>query len=80
MDSWAEADWFERFREMVEGRTGIVITHRFTIAMRADRIHVIDDGQIVESGTHRQLLDANGLYAKSWNDQMKAAAEHEEVS
>lgn len=34
MDSWAETDWFKRFRELAEGRTGIIITHRFTIALR----------------------------------------------
>lgn len=73
MDSWSEADWFDRFRNLAEGRTGIVITHRFTIAMRADVIHVIDDGRIVESGTHRELMELNGFYAESWKSQMKAA-------
>jgi ATP-binding cassette subfamily B protein len=75
MDPWSEADWFDRFREMVDGQTGIVITHRFTIAMRADIIHVIDHGKIVESGTHRELLDLDGFYAESWNAQMRTAAE-----
>ena len=56
MVSWSEADWFERFRDIVSGQTGIVMTHRFTIAMRADMIHVIDNGKIIESGTHRQLV------------------------
>ncbi len=73
MDSWSEADWFDRFRDLASGRTGIVITHRFTIAMRADIIHVIDGGRIVESGTHRELLESKGLYAESWSKQMQAA-------
>lgn len=77
MDPWSEADWFDRFREMVDGKTGIVITHRFTIAMRADVIHVIDQGKIIESGTHRQLLEADGAYAASWKAQMQTADEHE---
>lgn len=75
MDSWAEADWFDRFRKMVNDRIGIVITHRFTIAMRADRIHVIDEGRIIESGSHKELLKAEGFYARSWNAQMRIEAE-----
>jgi ATP-binding cassette subfamily B protein len=73
MDSWAEAEWFKRFRDLARGRTGIVITHRFTIAMRADVIHVMRRGQIVESGTHQELLDLGGLYAQSWRSQVEAS-------
>ena len=69
MDSWAEADWFERFRRLAKERTGLVITHRFTIAMRADTIHVINAGRLVESGTHAELLARGGLYAESWEAQ-----------
>lgn len=77
MDPWSEADWFDRFRQMVDGQTGIVITHRFTVAMRADVIHVIDQGKIVESGTHQQLLDLNGSYAQSWKEQMQGVRRNE---
>lgn len=77
MDPWSEADWFERFREMINGQTGIVITHRFTIAMRADVIHVMDQGKIIESGTHRQLIESDGFYAASWKAQMQTAEERE---
>jgi ATP-binding cassette subfamily B protein len=76
MDSWSEADWFDRFRSMATGRTGIIITHRFTIAMRADIIFVMDDGQIVESGSHHSLLEQDGMYAKSWKEQMEVANSH----
>jgi ATP-binding cassette subfamily B protein len=69
MDSWAEFDWLERFRKMAKGRTAIVITHRFTLAMRADVIHVMCAGKVVESGTHAELLERNGLYAQSWRTQ-----------
>lgn len=69
LDSWSEGDWFERFRRLANGRTAIIITHRFTIAKDADRIHVMDAGQIVESGSHEDLLAANGLYAQSWRSQ-----------
>ena len=75
MDSWGEADWFDRFRAMTAGKTGIVITHRFTIAMRADIIHVINEGRIVESGTHHELLARDGLYAESWKSQMQASVD-----
>jgi ATP-binding cassette subfamily B protein len=74
MDPWAEGDWFARLRKFAQGRTAMVVTHRFTIAMRADLIHVLDAGRVVESGTHEQLLERNGLYARSWKDQMGAQA------
>jgi ATP-binding cassette subfamily B protein len=70
MDSWVEADWFERFRTLAQERTAIVITHRFTIAMRADIIYVMHDGEIVESGSHQELLTRDGLYSQSWKAQM----------
>jgi len=74
LDPWAEADWLERFRELAQGRTSIIITHRFTTAMHADVIHVMDRGRIVESGNHHMLLNQSGLYAESWSRQMTSAA------
>jgi ATP-binding cassette subfamily B protein len=74
MDSWAEADWFERFREGANGRTTIIITHRFTTAMRADCIHVMADGRIVESGSHEELVRLGGRYARSWTQQIRSGA------
>ncbi|MGI9066677.1 MAG: ABC transporter ATP-binding protein [Pyrinomonadaceae bacterium] len=73
LDPWAEADWLQRFRRLAVGRTAIVITHRFTTAMHADVIHVMEHGRILESGSHYELLDRNGRYAESWNRQMSAA-------
>src|ERR1043165_2956450 len=78
LDPWAEADWLERFRELATGRTSIIITHRFTTAMRADVIHVMDRGRIVESGSHQRLLDQRGLYAESWSRQIMLAADDAE--
>jgi len=73
MDSWAEADWLARFRILADGRTGIVVTHRFTTAMRADVIHVFADGRVAESGTHEALLRRGGRYATSWQRQSAAS-------
>ena len=70
MDSWAELDWLTRFRALTEGRTALMITHRFTTAMHADRIHVLSAGRIVQSGTHAELVQAKGPYAESWTAQM----------
>ena len=71
MDSWAEADWLGRFRELTGGHTAIMITHRFTTAMHADMIHVMEGGKVTESGTHLQLVAAGGHYAESWRVQMR---------
>ena len=71
MDSWAEAAWMGRFRELVAGRTALIITHRFTTAMQADMIHVMDAGRIVESGSHDELVALGGRYAQSWHQQMR---------
>jgi len=70
MDPWAEAEWLESFLELAGGRTTLMITHRFTTAMRADVIHVMEQGCIVESGNHEELLRKGGRYATSWAAQM----------
>jgi len=71
MDSWAENEWLRRFRVLVKDRTAIIITHRFTTAMQADIIHVMEDGKVVESGNHEQLVALGGRYAQSWLEQMR---------
>lgn len=75
MDSWAENDWLDRLRTLLDGRTALIITHRFTTAMRADLICVMDEGRVVEQGSHAELLARGGLYAQSWQAQMRAAHE-----
>jgi len=72
MDSWAENKWLQSFGRLVdEGRTAFIITHRFTTAMHADIIHVMDDGEVIESGTHEELVDQEGHYAESWRAQVE---------
>jgi ATP-binding cassette, subfamily B, bacterial len=73
MDPWAEHDWLQRFRELAAGHTTLIITHRFTTAMYADIIHVVESGRVVESGSHAELLALGGRYAQSWRDQMRVA-------
>jgi ATP-binding cassette subfamily B protein len=74
MDPWAETDWVERLLKRAVDRTVIIVTHRFTTAMYADVIHVMQDGRIIESGSHDELLSYQGRYAESWASQMRYAA------
>jgi ATP-binding cassette subfamily B protein len=71
MDSWAEQDWLCRFRNLAKGKTALMITHRFTTAMHADIIHVLDKGRVAESGTHAELVARGGMYSSSWAAQMR---------
>jgi len=55
-------------------RTTIIIAHRLSTVRQSDCIHVISDGSVTESGTHQQLLDADGHYARLWGLQINSAA------
>ncbi len=66
MDPWTEAEWLAGLRDFAAGRTVVLITHRFAAARCADRIHVMEQGRLAESGTHDQLLSRAGLYAEGW--------------
>ncbi len=69
MDSWGEADWMVRLRQLAQGRTAVIITHRLSIAMRSDSIFVMEQGRVVESGSHAELLRAGTRYATAWASQ-----------
>jgi len=62
LDADTEHDIFTRFREIVKGRTSILISHRFTNVTLADRIIVLDKGSVAEAGTHEELMNRGGLY------------------
>ena len=62
LDADTEYDIFSRFREIVKGRTSILISHRFTNVSLADRIIVLDKGKIAETGTHDELMKKGGIY------------------
>ena len=69
LDAEAEAALFERFVELKEGRTAILITHRFSTVRFADRIVVMDEGRVVEQGTHGELMEVGGLYRRMFTAQ-----------
>ena len=62
LDADTEHDIFTRFKEIVKGRTSILISHRFTNVTLADRIIVLDKGSVAEAGTHEELMNRGGLY------------------
>jgi ATP-binding cassette subfamily B protein len=72
LDARAEAELFQRIRTLFEGRSVLLISHRFSSVRSADRIYVMKEGQVVEHGSHEQLMALNGLYAELFN--LQAAA------
>ena len=69
LDAKTEYEVFNRFRQLLEGRAAILISHRFSTVRMADRIFVFEDGSIVERGTHEELIQLAGKYADLFEKQ-----------
>jgi ATP-binding cassette, subfamily B, bacterial len=74
LDSESEAAVQEALAQALAGRTSLVIAHRLSTILNADKVIVLDDGQIVETGTHADLLAAEGLYAELYRTQFERQA------
>ena len=71
LDARAEYEVFQRFAELTKGKSAVLISHRFSTARLADRILVLENGTLLESGTHQELVKADGRYAELFNLQAK---------
>jgi ATP-binding cassette, subfamily B, heavy metal transporter len=80
LDSHTEKDIQDELERVAQNRTTLVIAHRLSTIVGADEIIVLDQGTIVERGTHHQLLAKGGLYASMWNRQREAAAARERLA
>lgn len=71
LDARAEHEVFERFTELMKDKSAVIISHRFSTVRMADRILFIENGRLLEVGSHEQLLKKNGKYAELYNLQAK---------
>jgi ATP-binding cassette subfamily B protein len=80
LDSHTEKEIQDALERVSQNRTTLVIAHRLSTIVGADEILVLDEGTIVERGSHQQLLAQGGLYASMWNRQREAAAAREKLA
>lgn len=74
LDAHAEYRIFQNFRELAKGRTTILISHRFSTLKMADRILMLENGEIIEDGSHDDLLQVDGAYARLYDSHLKQNA------
>jgi ATP-binding cassette subfamily B protein len=80
LDSHTEREIQDALDRVSKNRTSLVIAHRLSTIVGADEIIVLDQGEIVERGTHHELLAKRGLYASMWNRQREADAAREKLA
>ncbi|ETW80963.1 ABC transporter [Heterobasidion irregulare TC 32-1] len=77
LDTSTERDIQKALQNLVQGRSSLSIAHRLSTIASADLILVLKDGQIVEQGSHKELLEQNGIFASMWADQISASEDPE---
>ena len=79
LDSISEAQVQEALQSLFQNRTSLVIAHRLSTITRADNILVVDEGRIVESGTHRELIGKAGIYSRLFEAQVSGFIDWNQV-
>ncbi|MGH3251343.1 MAG: ABC transporter ATP-binding protein, partial [Trebonia sp.] len=80
LDSESESLVQQALWRLMEGRTAFVVAHRLSTVARMDRLIVLDRGRVIEQGTHEELLDLGGTYARLWRHQSGGFLNEEEIS
>ena len=80
LDPIAEQEMYRNMFEACQGKTVIFISHRLSSATMADRVYLFENGQIIEQGTHKELLALNAKYADMWHKQADTYLDKKEVT
>lgn len=79
LDPQAEGEVFAKFRQLVAGRMGIYISHRYSSVSFSDKILVMEHGRLVELGSHQELMECDGIYAGLYKKQIASLVKQEEA-
>jgi len=74
VDALYEIKQYQKFMELMEGKTAVIVSHRLPICQLADRIVVMDEGRIIETGTHSELIEKRGVYFQMFASQSELYA------